>query len=511
MNTNLCAHTASTSQSALPRAGSWASQQACGRCAACLQLVAFGWLDILVLNGNAIEGALEEMEEAAFDTSFGLHVKCPLFLCKRAAEVMSDGSRIVFLSNFATKKSTILPSYLLFAGASQQLTHALAKDLIPCGITVSTVTPGIVDTPRLRERYDENRCVRLSLLPPIFPYPFFPSPLFPFFPSFPRVPCCVPFPRFPSFLAIPQIARYHAFRLNCIAASTHSGAWAARTACGARRLALRRGGCVGHRREHTPQRRASPFFLLFRSFWWCADVVLCRVCSYRQYRVVRLYTCSFSLASFSSGYIYPHSPRRATYTYTFSPLIYARSDSSACAQLFASSPPADAYTVTVLTGKPGRARPVCFRASMRWSGCVAGARALRCQCLVAAHKGFTPNQGVQNILLTNTSCTVQALNQHSISLPRATSKTACQAQSGKSRRYEAGTGAGESRGPGANRCGKGNRELADSASAQRILDLYLSGQSTAVVWAAEIFGLKCTEAGGGAGTSDRVETETGAP
>ncbi|KAF7985861.1 hypothetical protein HWV62_564 [Athelia sp. TMB] len=150
------------------------------------------------------------MEEAAFDTSFGLHVKCPLFLCKRAAEVMSDGGRIVFLSNFATKKSTILPSYLLFAassGASQQLTHTLAKDLIQRGITVSTVTPGIVDTPRLRERYDENRCVCLSLLPPLFPYPFFPSSLFHFFPSFPRLLCCVPFPRFPSFLAISQIAR----------------------------------------------------------------------------------------------------------------------------------------------------------------------------------------------------------------------------------------------------------------------------------------------------------------
>ncbi|KAF7973234.1 hypothetical protein HWV62_15731 [Athelia sp. TMB] len=127
--------------------------------AACL--AAFGRLDILVLNaGIAVDCALEETEEAAFDANFDLHVKGPLFLCKRAAEVMSDGGRIIFLSNFATKKSTILPSYLLFAasrGASEQLARALAKELMPRGITVNTVTPGIVDTPGLRERYDENR------------------------------------------------------------------------------------------------------------------------------------------------------------------------------------------------------------------------------------------------------------------------------------------------------------------------------------------------------------------
>lgn len=86
---------------------------------------------------------------------------------------------MIFFSHLATRKSTILPSYVLVAatrGAGEQLSRTLAKELAPRGITVNTVTPGLVD-------------VRALLVLPLLPFipssslhPFISSSLHPFIP-----------------------------------------------------------------------------------------------------------------------------------------------------------------------------------------------------------------------------------------------------------------------------------------------------------------------------------------
>lgn len=122
---------------------------------------AFGRIDILVLNaGVAAEGALNDLDESLFDSTFNIHVKGPLFLARAVAPHLPAGGRIIFISSFVTKKSTIMPYGLVLAsskGAIDQVSRVIAKDLGSRFITVNTVSPGIIDTDLLRERTSEHK------------------------------------------------------------------------------------------------------------------------------------------------------------------------------------------------------------------------------------------------------------------------------------------------------------------------------------------------------------------
>ncbi|KAF5335285.1 hypothetical protein D9611_011742 [Ephemerocybe angulata] len=106
-------------------------------------------------DGEASRRSLGEVDEAFFDAHFETNVKVPMFMCKRAAEVMpSPGGRIVLFSNSLTAASTVLPNalcYLATKGAVEQISRVLAKDLGSRGITVNTISPGPIDTPLFRE------------------------------------------------------------------------------------------------------------------------------------------------------------------------------------------------------------------------------------------------------------------------------------------------------------------------------------------------------------------------
>lgn len=59
----------------------------------------------------------------------------------------------------ATKKSTVLPNYLLLVssrGAIEQICRALASDLGERGITVNTISPGPVDSEGYRAGKSEH-------------------------------------------------------------------------------------------------------------------------------------------------------------------------------------------------------------------------------------------------------------------------------------------------------------------------------------------------------------------
>jgi len=108
----------------------------------------FGRLDILVNNaGTAIFAPLTEITEEDFDSLFALNVKGAVFALQEAARRMENDGRIINISSGITISGG--PGGALYAGtkgALEQFTLAAAKELGPRGITVNTVSPGMVDT-----------------------------------------------------------------------------------------------------------------------------------------------------------------------------------------------------------------------------------------------------------------------------------------------------------------------------------------------------------------------------
>jgi 3-oxoacyl-[acyl-carrier protein] reductase len=108
----------------------------------------FGRLDILVNNaGVFFTKPLVEVGEAEFDRIFAVNVKGTFFACQEAAKRLSDGGRIVNFSSSTT--AMMLPRYSAYVatkGAVEQLSHVLAKELGPRGITVNVFSPGPTDT-----------------------------------------------------------------------------------------------------------------------------------------------------------------------------------------------------------------------------------------------------------------------------------------------------------------------------------------------------------------------------
>ncbi len=108
----------------------------------------FGKLDILVNNaGIILYKPLAEVTEEEFDRIFAVNVKGTYFACQQAAKRMADGGRIVNFSSSTT--ALMLPTYSAYVatkGAVEQLSHVLAKELGPRGITVNVVAPGPIDT-----------------------------------------------------------------------------------------------------------------------------------------------------------------------------------------------------------------------------------------------------------------------------------------------------------------------------------------------------------------------------
>ncbi|GLW04895.1 3-oxoacyl-ACP reductase [Microtetraspora sp. NBRC 13810] len=105
-------------------------------------------LDILVNNaGIGLYGRIHEIGEADFDRVFAVNAKAPFFVIKHGLERLRDGGRIITISSGVTRIAfPFTTAYSMTKGAVEVLTHTLALDLGPRGITVNTVAPGIVDT-----------------------------------------------------------------------------------------------------------------------------------------------------------------------------------------------------------------------------------------------------------------------------------------------------------------------------------------------------------------------------
>ncbi len=128
-----------------------------------------GRLDILVNNaGIMFNKPLAEVTEEEFDRIFAVNVKGTFFTCQQAARRMAEGGRILNLSSSTT--ALMLPTYAAYVatkGAVEQLSHVLAKELGPRGITVNVVSPGPTDTELFgqgKTEQDKQRFAQMAAL-----------------------------------------------------------------------------------------------------------------------------------------------------------------------------------------------------------------------------------------------------------------------------------------------------------------------------------------------------------
>ncbi|RSD14793.1 SDR family NAD(P)-dependent oxidoreductase [Amycolatopsis eburnea] len=116
-----------------------------------------GKLDILIHNAAAGSFAtLAELTEENYDKVFAVNVRAPFFITQAALPRLRDGGRVINISSLAATLAT--PETIAYSaskGALDAFTLSLAKGLGPRGITVNSVSPGIILT-RNHTRLIEN-------------------------------------------------------------------------------------------------------------------------------------------------------------------------------------------------------------------------------------------------------------------------------------------------------------------------------------------------------------------
>ena len=113
-----------------------------------------GRLDILVNNaGISLPRTLLATNEEDFSAQFEINVRSMFFAIKWAAEIMvhqGSGSIVSVASVSGIRGQEKRAAYCGTKGAVLQITRAAALELASSGVRVNAVSPGVVDTPLLR-------------------------------------------------------------------------------------------------------------------------------------------------------------------------------------------------------------------------------------------------------------------------------------------------------------------------------------------------------------------------
>jgi 3-oxoacyl-[acyl-carrier protein] reductase len=113
----------------------------------------FGRLDVLVNNAAIFRaGTIFDYPLEDFDEMVAVNVRGVFVAIQEAVRHMGEGGRIINIGSISSDHVPVSGSavYALTKGAVASLTHGLARDLGPRGITINNVQPGRIDTELLR-------------------------------------------------------------------------------------------------------------------------------------------------------------------------------------------------------------------------------------------------------------------------------------------------------------------------------------------------------------------------
>jgi 3-oxoacyl-[acyl-carrier protein] reductase len=109
-------------------------------------------------------GRLGELDHAAAQAMWRLHVDAAALLADIMAPTLPDGGRIVLIGSRVAAGAAARSQYAASKAALVGLARSWAAELAPRGITVNVVAPGATDTPMLR---DPARSQSAPRMPPI--------------------------------------------------------------------------------------------------------------------------------------------------------------------------------------------------------------------------------------------------------------------------------------------------------------------------------------------------------
>jgi NAD(P)-dependent dehydrogenase (short-subunit alcohol dehydrogenase family) len=111
-----------------------------------------GRIDVLFVNAGIAKFApIDQVDEAFFDRQFDINVKGAYFLMKHAIPIIPNGGSIVLTASVAGAAGG-LPGASVYGATKAALRsfgRTFAKELLPRGIRVNTVSPGPIVTPIL--------------------------------------------------------------------------------------------------------------------------------------------------------------------------------------------------------------------------------------------------------------------------------------------------------------------------------------------------------------------------
>ena len=111
-----------------------------------------GRIDVLFVNAGIAKFApIDRIEEDFFDSQFDVNVKGAFFLMQHAIPVIPDGGAIILTASVAGASGGLGGSTVYGAtkAALRSFGRTFAKELLPRGIRVNTISPGPIVTPIL--------------------------------------------------------------------------------------------------------------------------------------------------------------------------------------------------------------------------------------------------------------------------------------------------------------------------------------------------------------------------